>query len=137
MEHANPSPSLPQIEQLRGVTETPEERESGLHQAQKEIVRLFWVANRTRPDILAIVGILASELHTSPCRVTSLCQGIWRYLHRPHALETLRPGRNTGDAENTAFVAADTDARFASNGDSRSRSAFVLYLGSLDNQRGL
>eukprot|EP00971_Amphidinium_carterae_P350385 6491514-Amphidinium_carterae.3 len=133
MQDSNPTPSLPQVEPLKGITETEEERQRGLQQAQREVGALLWVANRTRPDVAAMVGILASDLHYIPNPVTHLTvtHNFWRYLKEPVGITTLGPG------EDFRVVYGATDASFAPNGNARSRFGVALFLAPIGTCRGL
>ena len=62
-----------------------------LTQCRKYIGQMMWLTTRTRPDIAACLGILASLMVRRPKEVKNYLVGLWRYLWttRDHAMCTL------------------------------------------------
>ena len=47
---------------------------------QKHIGRLMWLTTRTRPDIAATLGILASQMVIRPTYIRGCLVHLWRYV---------------------------------------------------------
>ena len=53
---------------------------AALKECQSEIGSLQWAALRSRPDVSAVVGMLATMMTVDPVKVLALSKRVWRYL---------------------------------------------------------
>jgi len=82
----------PTIDEKLGEEEgTVREKNDALTQCRKYIGQMMWLTTRTRPDIAACLGILASMMVRRPKEVKSHLVCLWRYLWttKDHAMCTL------------------------------------------------
>ena len=61
------------------MDKTPEYNDA-LKSCQSEIRSLQWLCQRSRPDLCAVAGSLASLMSVDPGRVLGLAQKVWRYV---------------------------------------------------------
>ena len=110
---------------------------------RKYIGQMMWLTTRTRPDIAACLGILASLMARRPKEVKNHLVSLWRYLWttKDHAMCTLRPPKarkiqkdECADAQDgpsprpsPLTVQTYCDASFAPGGG-RSRSGILVLL---------
>ena len=93
---------------------------------QKYIGQFMWLATRTRPDISATLGILASQMVIRPKYVHGCLKQLWRYIVGTRELDITSFEPNDvsfGDLLLTLYV----DASF-STGGGRSRTGMAMYL---------
>ena len=93
---------------------------------QKYIGQLMWLTTRTRPDIAAILGILASQMVIRPTYIRGCLVHLWRYVLGTIDLNmySFEPApMQYGSLILNVYV----DASFASGGG-RSRSGLAMYL---------
>ena len=93
---------------------------------QKHIGQFMWLATRTRPDISATLGILASQMVIRPRYVHSCLKQLWRYIVGTRELDMTSFEPNDvvfGELLLTLYV----DASF-STGGGRSRTGIAMYL---------
>ena len=93
---------------------------------QKHIGQFMWLATRTRPDISATLGILASQMVIRPKYVHSCLKQLWRYIVGTRELDMTSFEPNDvafGELLLTLYV----DASF-STGGGRSRTGIAMYL---------
>ena len=82
----------PTIDEKLGEEEgTVREKNDALTQCRKYIGQMMWLTTRTRPDIAACLGILASMMARRPKEVKNHLVCLWRYLWttKDHAMCTL------------------------------------------------
>ena len=82
----------PTIDEKLGEEEgSAREKNEALTQCRKYIGQMMWLTTRTRPDIAACLGILASMMVRRPKEVKSHLVGLWKYLWttKDHAICTL------------------------------------------------
>ena len=82
----------PTVDEKLGEEEgTAREKNDALTQCRKYIGQMMWLTTRTRPDIAACLGILASMMVRRPKEVKSHLVCLWRYLWttKDHAMCTL------------------------------------------------
>ena len=83
----------PAIDEKLGEEEgTIREKNDALIQCRKYIGQMMWLTTRTRPDIAACLGILASQMVRRPQEVKNHLVCLWRYLwttKKDHAMCTL------------------------------------------------
>ena len=93
---------------------------------QKYIGQFMWLATRTRPDISATLGILASQMVIRPKYVHGCLKQLWRYIVGTRELDMTSFEPNDvafGELLLTLYV----DASF-STGGGRSRTGIAMYL---------
>ena len=93
---------------------------------QKHIGQFMWLATRTRPDISATLGILASQMVIRPKYVHGCLKQLWRYVVGTRELDMTSFEPNDvafGELLLTLYV----DASF-STGGGRSRTGMAMYL---------
>ena len=93
---------------------------------QKYIGQFMWLATRTRPDISATLGILASQMVIRPKYVHGCLKQLWRYIVGTRDLDMTSFDPNDvsfGELILTLYV----DASF-STGGGRSRTGIAMYL---------
>ena len=93
---------------------------------QKYIGQLMWLTTRTRPDIAAVLGILASQMVIRPTYIRGCLVHLWRYVLGTIDLNmySLEPApMQYGSLILNVYV----DASFASGGGRR-RSGLAMYL---------
>ena len=93
---------------------------------QKYIGQLMWLTTRTRPDIAAVLGILASQMVIRPTYIRGCLVHLWRYVLGTIDLNmySFEPApMHYGSLILNVYV----DASFASGGG-RSRSGLAMYL---------
>ena len=93
---------------------------------QKHIGQFMWLATRTRPDISATLGILASQMVIRPKYVHGCLKQLWRYIVGTRELDMTSFAPNDvafGELLLTLYV----DASF-STGGGRSRTGIAMYL---------
>ena len=93
---------------------------------QKYIGQFMWLATRTRPDISATLGILASQMVIRPKYVHGCLKQLWRYIVGTRELDMTSFEPNDvalGELLLTLYV----DALF-STGGGRSRTGIAMYL---------
>ena len=93
---------------------------------QKYIGQLMWLTTRTRPDIAAVLGILASQMVVRPTYIKGCLIHLWRYVLGTINLNmcSFEPApMQYGSLILNVYV----DASFASGGG-RSRSGLAMYL---------
>ena len=137
---------------------TVREKNEALTQCRKYIGQMMWLTTRTRPDIAACLGILASMMVRRPKEVKSHLVCLWKYLWttKDHAMCTLpspdaarkivsdnRPedmpsSAHDGPLSCSSPLAVQTycDASFAPGGG-RSRSGILVLLVDQKNQPGI
>ena len=78
-------------EKLREEEGTVREKNEALTQCRKYIGQMMWLTTRTRPDIAACLGILASMMVRRPKEVKNHLVCLWKYLWttKDHAMCTL------------------------------------------------
>ena len=84
--------SPPTVDEKLGEEEgTAREKNEALAQCRKYIGQMMWLTTRTRPDIAACLGILASLMVRRPKEVRNHLVCLWRYLWttKDHAMCTL------------------------------------------------
>ena len=82
----------PTVDEKLGEEEgTAREKNDALTQCRKYIGQMMWLTTRTRPDIAACLGILASMMVRRPKEVKSHSVCLWKYLWttKAHAMCTL------------------------------------------------
>ena len=82
----------PTVDEKLGEEEgTVREKNDALTQCRKYIGQMMWLTTRTRPDIAACLGILASLMVRRPKEVRNHLVGLWKYLWttKDHAMCTL------------------------------------------------
>ena len=93
---------------------------------QKYIGQFMWLATRTRPDISATLGILASQMVIRPRYVHGCLKQLWRYIVGTRELDM-----NSLESDDVAFgellLTLYVDASF-STGGGRSRTGIAMYL---------
>ena len=142
--------SPPTVDEKLGEEEgTVGEKNSALTQCRKYIGQMMWLTTRTRPDIAACLGILASLMVRRPKEVKNHLVGLWRYLWttKGHAMCTLPspnaarkivvdnrhddmpPSARDGPLSSSSplVVQAYCDASFAPGGG-RSRTGILVLL---------
>ena len=95
-----------------------------LKDTQGELGSLLWVAIRSRPDIAAIVGAMASQATITPNVVLAASKQVWRYLRA-----TWNQCMTYGWGRQGKQLWCSGDASFAPTGG-RSRSGVVIQWGS-------
>ena len=84
--------ALPTVDEKLGEEEgTIREKNDALIMCRKYIGQMMWLTTRTRPDIAACLGILASLMVRRPQEVKNHLVSLWRYLWttKDHAMYTL------------------------------------------------
>ena len=142
--------SPPTVDEKLGEEEgTVREKNHALTQCRKYIGQMMWLTTRTRPDIAACLGILASLMVRRPKEVKNHLVGLWRYLWttKDHAMCTLPspnaarkivvdnrpddmpPSARDGPLSSSSplVVQAYCDASFAPGGG-RSRTGILVLL---------
>ena len=117
----------PTIDEKLGEEEgTVRETNDALTQCRKYIGQMMWLTTRTRPDIAACLGILASMMVRRPKEVKGHLVCLWKYLWttKDHAVCAL-PSPDAGSSPLT--VQTYCDASFAPGGG-RSRSGILVLL---------
>ena len=93
---------------------------------QKYIGQLMWLTTRTRPDIAAVLGILASQMVVRPTYIKGCLIHLWRYV-----LGTINLNMYSFEPApmqyGSLILNVYVDASFASGGG-RSRSGLAMYL---------
>ena len=93
---------------------------------QKYIGQLMWLTTRTRPDIAAVLGILASQMVVRPTYIKGCLIHLWRYV-----LGTITLNMHSFEPApmqyGSLILNVYVDASFASGGG-RSRSGLAMYL---------
>ena len=105
---------------------TPTSFETDKALCQKYIGQLMWLTTRTRPDIAATLGILASQMVIRPGYIKGCLVHLWRFILGTKDLNMhfFKPGSiEYGSLVLNVYV----DASFASGGG-RSRSGLAMYL---------
>ena len=116
------SPPEEEIDQDGQVTDYEEHKSW----CQKYIGQFMWLATRTRPDISASLGILASQMVIRPKYVHGCLKQLWRYIVGTRELDMTSFEPNDvafGELLLTLYV----DASF-STGGGRSRTGMAMYL---------
>ena len=122
--HLRGCESLPHID----ATQIPQLRKDRadyanlLKKSQGEIGCLQWLGLKTRPDIQACVGILASLQTWNPEWVYQASKGVWRYLRATVWSEMIHHEKGSLD------IYAESDASLGPSG-SRSRTGVVISVG--------
>ena len=124
--HLSGSFSLPNIEEFGKIPPAPKQGDYDelVKSAQTELGSLLWVAIRSRLDVMAVVGALASQTTITPKQVVSACKQVWRYLRATWSQAMLY---TWGDQGPDSWCSGD--ASFAPTGG-RSRSGVVLQRGA-------
>ena len=140
----------PTIDEKLGEEEgTIREKNDALTQCRKYIGQMMWLTTRTRPDIAACLGILASLMVRRPKEVKNHLVCLWKYLWttKDHAMctlpspdaarklvvdnrsEDMPPSARDGPLSCSSPLAVQTycDASFAPGGG-RSRSGILVLL---------
>ena len=105
---------------------TPTSFETDKAVCQKYIGQLMWLTTRTRPDIAATLGILASQMVIRPEYIRGCLVHLWRFIlgTKDLNMHSFKPGTiEYGSLVLNVYV----DASFASGGG-RSRSGLAMYL---------
>ena len=105
---------------------TPTSFETDKALCQKYIGQLMWLTTRTRPDIAATLGILASQMVIRPGYIKGCLVHLWRFIlgTKDLNMHSFKPGSiEFGSLVLNVYV----DASFASGGG-RSRSGLAMYL---------
>ena len=105
---------------------TPTSFEADKAKCQKYIGQLMWLTTRTRPDIAATLGILASQMVIRPGYIKGCLVRLWRFRlgTKDLNMHSFKPASiDYGSLVLNAYV----DASFASGGG-RSRSGLAMYL---------
>ena len=93
---------------------------------QKYIGQLMWLTTRSRPDIAAILGVLASQMVIRPTYIRGCLVHLWRYV-----LGTINLNMHSFEPSpmqyGSLILNVYVDASFASGGG-RSRSGIAMYL---------
>ena len=93
---------------------------------QKYIGQLMWLTTRTRPDIAAVLGSLASQMVVRPTYIKGCLIHLWRYV-----LGTINLNMYSFEPApmqyGSLILNVYVDASFASGGG-RSRSGLAMYL---------
>ena len=117
--------SLPEVDEGKWP---PVEKDAGyraaLKECQSEIGSLQWAALRSRPDVSAVVGTLATMMTVDPVKVLALSKRVWRYLKGTFAVKLLHKYCDNL----TDKIHCYGDASFAT-GASRSRSGTWICFG--------
>ena len=107
---------------------SPQERDKTyteqLRDCQSQVGALLWVSLRTRPDLNATVGILASHMSFNPSETLKFLKGLWRYLRYT---QDFGLKYSTGSAGNRLTTSSDASW---SPGGSKSRSGSTVHWGS-------
>ena len=104
----------------------PTSFEADKAKCQKYIGQLKWLTTRTRPDIAATLGILASQMVIRPGYIKGCLIHLWRFIlgTKDSNMHSFKPASiNYGSLVLNVYV----DASFASGGG-RSRSGLAMYL---------
>ena len=105
---------------------TPTSFEADKAKCQKYIGQLMWLTTRTRPDIAATLGILASQMVIRPGYIRGCLVHLWRFIlgTKDLNMHSFKPASiDYGSLVLNVYV----DASFASGGG-RSRSGLAMYL---------
>ena len=105
---------------------TPTSFEADKAKCQKYIGQLMWLTTRTRPDIAATLGILASQMVIRPGYIKGCLVHLWRFIlgTKDLNMHSFKPASiDYGSLVLNVYV----DASFASGGG-RSRSGLAMYL---------
>ena len=79
--HLGSAETLPELDEGKWVPqEKTLEYKEALKDCQSEIGSLQWLCQRTRPDLCAVTGSLASLMTVDPKRVLDLTKRVWRYV---------------------------------------------------------
>ena len=116
------SPPEEEIDENGQATDYEEHKSA----CQKHIGQFMWLATRTRPDISATLGILASQMVIRPKYVHGCLKQLWRYIVGTRELDMTSFEPNDvafGELLLTLYV----DASF-STGGGRSRTGIAMYL---------
>ena len=116
------SPPEEEIDENGQATDYEEHKSA----CQKHIGQFMWLATRTRPDISATLGILASQMVIRPKYVHGCLKQLWRYIVGTRELDMTSFDPNDvafGELLLTLYV----DASF-STGGGRSRTGIAMYL---------
>ena len=106
---------------------TPTSFEADKAKCQKYIGQLMWLTTRTRPDIAATLGILASQMVIRPGYIRGCLVHLWRFIlgTKDLNMHSFKPGSiEYGSLVLNVYV----DASFASGGG-RSRSGLSHVFG--------
>ena len=93
---------------------------------QKYIGQLMWLTTRTRPDIAATLGILASQMVIRPTYIKGCLVHLWRYILGTMNL-SMRSFEPAPMQYGSLILNVYVDASFASE-RGRSRSGLAMYL---------
>ena len=93
---------------------------------QKYIGQFMWLATRTRPDISATLGILASHMVIRPKYVHGCLKQLWRYIVETRDLD-MTPFELNDVSFGELILTLYVDASF-STGGGRSRTGIAMYL---------
>ena len=105
---------------------TPTSFEADKAKCEKYIGQLMWLTTRTRPDIAATLGILASQMVIRPGYIKGCLVHLWRFVlgTKDLNMHSFKPASiDYGSLVLNVYV----DASFASGGG-RSRSGLAMYL---------
>ena len=94
-----------------------------LRECQSQVGALLWVSLRTRPDLSAAVGILASHMSYNPSETLKILKGMWRHLRHTQDFGIKYTAGNAGTRLTTS-----SDASW-SPGGSKSRSGSTIHWG--------
>ena len=126
----------PAVDEKLGEEEgTAREKNDAMAVCRKYIGQMMWLTTRTRPDIAACLGTLASLMVRRPQEVKSHLVCLWRYLWTtkdhamctlpsPKAAQKLHPDHSS-EAKPSGAQDAYCDASFAPGGG-RSRSGLLV-----------
>ena len=132
MTHLKVARSLPCVDEKSPPDDAYDEHghptsfEEDKSMCQKYIGQLMWLTTRTRPDIAAVLGILASQMVIRPTYIKGCLIHLWRYVLGTIDLNmySFEPApMQYGSLILNVYV----DACFASGGG-RSRSGLAMYL---------
>ena len=149
----------PPVDEKLGEEEgTVREKNDALTQCRKYIGQMMWLTTRTRPDIAACLGILASMMVRRPKEVKNHLVCLWKYLWttKDHAMctlpspdaarkivvdnrpEDMPPSARDGPLSCSSPLAVQTycDASFAPGGG-RSRTGILGSAGRSEDQSGI
>ena len=110
---------------------TPTSFEADKAKCQKYTGQLMWLTTRTRPDIAATLGILASQMVIRPGYIKGCLVHLWRFVlgTKDLNMHSFKPASiDYGSLVLNVYV----DASFASGGG-RSRSGLAMYLVNPEN----
>ena len=95
-----------------------------LRDCQSQVGALLWVSLRTRPDLSAAVGVLASHMSCNPDETLKSLKAMWRHLRYTQDFGIRYAAGDAGKA-----ITTSSDASWAPGG-SKSRSGTTVIWGS-------